>query len=132
MLLTLRVPEIGAAERVVWLAAAAAVETAAPLLRGAPAPPPTRHDDRVALDARFVRHQAVDVQHDARAAVRLGDVHGVEHALLHVDAARSHRDGRVGQIERDARRIVDGERERRRRVIAEPQRQLDLVAGARW
>ena len=41
MLLTLREPVIGAAERVFEVAAAAAVETAAPLLEARPPAPPT-------------------------------------------------------------------------------------------
>ena len=53
MLLTLREPETGAAERVVWLAAAAAVDTAAPLPTRAEAPPPPT-DTMIVLPATRV------------------------------------------------------------------------------
>jgi hypothetical protein len=81
------------------------------------------------LNACFVRHQAVDVQHDACAAVGFSDVDRVEHALLDVHATRGHRDCRGRQIECDARRVVYREGQRRRCGLAQTQCQLHFVAG---
>jgi len=46
-----------------------------------------RHDDVVALDARVVGHQLVEIQHQAGAVLGLGCEDRVETRGVHVDAA---------------------------------------------
>src|SRR6266403_1530512 len=42
---------------------------------------------RAALDPRVIRHQLVEVQHQARAVLGLGGEYGVKAGGVHVDAA---------------------------------------------
>src|SRR3979409_1662277 len=56
-----------------------------------PLPPvaAAEHDDGVAaVDARLIRHELVEVQHQARAVLGLGGEYGVEAGGVHVDAGR--------------------------------------------
>ena len=109
-------------------------EPAAPLeaaaaAAGEAAAPPMSSDDVVAGHARRVRQQAIEVEHEARAARGFRGEHGIDATRANVDAARRQRERRVREIQRDARRIVDGERDRlggRRRVM---QRELQLLTG---
>ncbi len=84
-------------------------------------------DDVVAVDLGGVGHQAVDIHDQARAAVGLGRDHGVDAAGTHVEAARRQRQGRIRQVERDARRLVDGERQRLGSRTAQVQLELHLL-----
>jgi hypothetical protein len=86
-----------------------------------------RDDDGVAIHFGGVRHQVVDVHDDARAAIRLGGEHGVDAAGAHVETARCESQGRVRQVERDARRLVDGEWQRLRGRTAQVQPELHLL-----
>ena len=90
---------------------------------------PDEHDDVVAGNARLIRQQAIEVQDETGAAGGFGGEDGIDPTHAHVDAAR--RDGQRGvrEVERDACRVVDGERDRlsgRRRVT---QGQLHLLPG---
>ena len=89
------------------------------------------HDDGVAVDLGRVGHQGVDVDDQARAAVGFGREHGVDAAGAHVDAPRCERERGVRQVERDARRLVDGERQGLGRRTVQVQLQLHLLAGQR-
>jgi hypothetical protein len=86
-----------------------------------------RHDDIVAVDARVVRHQLVEVEHHAGAVLGLGRENGVEARGVHVDAPRRQRQRRARQVEGDARRVVDGERQRLRRRSGEVHDELQLL-----
>ena len=101
-------------------AAAAAGEFAAPPIKTMTSLPETRV---------VIRQQAIEVQHEARAARGFGGEHGIHAAGADVDAARGKGQCRVRQVEGDAGRVVDGERHRfggRRRVM---QRELHLLPG---
>ncbi len=73
------------------------------------------HDDVVAVDTGLIRHELVEIQHDARAVFRRRSHDGVESRGVNVDAARGQGEPRVRQIEGNSRRVVDGERQRLRR-----------------
>ncbi len=87
-----------------------------------------RDDDVVTVDARLVGHEAIEVQHEASAVLRLGGEDRVETRGLHVDAPRRQRKRRVGQVEGNARRIVDGERQRRGGRPRQAHRELQLLS----
>ena len=84
-------------------------------------------DDVVAIHLRGVRQQGVDIDDQARAAIGFGGQHRVDAAGAHVDAARGQRQRGVGQVERDARRLVDGEGQRLGRRAAHVQLELHLL-----
>ena len=69
----------------------------------------------------------VDIDDQARAAVGFGREHRVDAAGAHVDAARGEAERGIRQVERDARRLVDGERQRLRRRAAHVQFELHLL-----
>ena len=75
--------------------------------------------------------ERIHVDDQARAAVRFGCEHGIDAAGAHVDAPRCERERGVGQIERDARGLVDGERQGLGRRTVQVQLQLHLLAGQR-
>ena len=89
------------------------------------------HDDVVALDAGVVGHHLVKVQHQARAVLGLGGQDRVQTRGVHVDAPRGQRKGGVRQVQRDARRVVDGEGQRLRGGPRQAHGQLQLLSGQR-
>jgi hypothetical protein len=89
------------------------------------------HDDIVARHARLVRHEPIEVQHEARAAVGLRGEDRIEARGADVDAAGRQRELRVRQIQRDARRVVDGEGQRLRSRCRHAQGQLELLPRER-
>ncbi len=68
-------------------------------------------DDGIAVDLGGVRQQGLHVDDQAGAAVGLGRKHGIHAAGVHVEPPRRETQRRVRQVERDARRLVDGERQ---------------------
>ena len=89
------------------------------------------HHDVVALDARRVGDEAVQIHDDAGATARFGGEHGIDAAGAHVDAPRGQGQRRIRQVQGDARRLVDRECERLRCRSAQVQRELYLLAGER-
>ena len=85
------------------------------------------HDDVVAVHLGGVGHQVVDIHDQAGAAIGLGRDHGVDTAGSYVDAARRKRQSRIRQVEGDARRLVDGERQGFRSRTAQVQLELHLL-----
>ena len=86
-----------------------------------------RDDDGVAVDLGGVRQQGVHVDDHARTAVGLGRKHGIDASRAHVDAPRRQGERGVRQVERDARRLVDGERQRLGSRAAQVQFELHLL-----
>ena len=101
---------------------------AAAAAAGEAAAPPIEDDDVVARNAGLIRQQAIEVEHEARAASGFRGEHGIDSAGANVDAARRKRERGVREVERDAGGIVDGERDRLARRRRVTQRQLHLLA----
>ena len=69
-----------------------------------------RKHQTVAVDCRFVGHDLVQVQDDARAIVGLNDIRALQIALVECLAGSAETVRRVREIERDPRRLGNAER----------------------
>ena len=90
-----------------------------------------RDKQTVALSARGIRDQAIEIEHHTGTACALCGHDGIEAGLVHIDAPRSQRQGRARQVQGNARRIVDGERQRLRCGTGEFELQLQALPGQR-
>jgi hypothetical protein len=74
-----------------------------------------RDDQHLAVDLRAVPGRSLEVQDEARALAGLGDADRAKVALVDLDRRLAEPVGDAGQVERDARRRLDGESRRDRR-----------------
>ena len=128
-------PSVAAAEvdlldRPATGAAAAVAGDAAPA-DAAPGPLAERHVDVVAFGSRRVRLQLVEVEHDPRAPGGFGGDDRVDTAALTSMRRDSSPMRGARQVDREARGVVDRERDRLRRRPVEHEPYLELLAGLR-
>ena len=81
-----------------------------------------------AAAAGFVGHHGIQVQDHPGTAVSLRSQHRIERAEIDVAAPRVKRQARARQIERDARRVLDRERQRFGCRVTHDERELDPLS----